>query len=139
MVSAINAGLQQRLFSLLPGDNRWLGFDAANNRNQYQGHVFRFVIDNIPAIGSVTDAGFDELSIHVAFWPTPDGERWVKSSNAFFLAGELFAYGWLERRDGAWLQTASKPGLSCRKPRLAVAAGVDVRPRGYADRGNFKL
>ena len=42
-----------------------------------------FVFDKrASAIAWVGDAGFDELSIHVALWPTPDGERWVRVANA---------------------------------------------------------
>jgi hypothetical protein len=48
----------------------------------------------------VHDAGFDELSIHVAVNPKDD---WVKASNAGFNAGDLFASTWLEREKGAWI------------------------------------
>lgn len=137
IVSAINAGIQQQLFSILPGDNRWTTSNERGAKNGAQ--VFQFMVDSIPAIGSVSDAGFDELSIHVAFWPTQDAERWIVPSNAGFLAGELFATGWLERRAGAWLQTPSKVPICCRRGRLTIAAALDVAAAGYADRGSFVM
>jgi hypothetical protein len=138
MVAGINAGIEQRLFTVRRGDNRWPGV-AGDTHDRRGPHVFHFMVGAIPALGSVSDAGWDELAMHVTFWPTVDGERWVRASNAGFLAGELFASGWLERRDGTWLQVASKPEFSCRKSRPAVAATLRLDPRGYADRGSFKM
>jgi len=142
MVAGINAGLGMRLFSVRPDDNRWPG--ATRDRfNRSEPFVYRFSIGSIPAIASVHNAGFDELSIHVALWPAPDGERWVRTVNAGFHAGELFASGWLERRDGAWLQVSSDSGtgwsFACRKHRLIDAAAIEISPNGYADHGSFKL
>ena len=134
MVAGINAGLDQRLYSLRPGDNGWPR-DKDAHREPY---VFRFNIGDIPAIASVSDIGWEELSLHVAFWPTPNAERWIGTGSAGFLAGDLFSTGWLERRDGAWLQVPLKPQLFCRKPKLPVAAILTVEPRGYADRGNLR-
>lgn len=142
MVAGINAALSRRFFSLRPGDNRWPG--ARRELHQQQSaHVFHFEIGGIPAVASLWDAGWDEISVHVAFWPTEDGERWVAAANAGFLAGDLFASGWLERRNGAWLQVSSDTGKNwsfrCRKSRLAAVAALQVRPAGYADRGSFAL
>ncbi|ARS26970.1 hypothetical protein [Sphingomonas sp. KC8] len=142
MVAGINEGLARRFFSLRPGDNRWPGTERERHERQ-QAHVFRFAIGDIPAIASLWDAGWDELSIHVALWPTADAERWVPAANAGFHAGDLFASGWLERRNGAWLQVSSDSrqnwSFRCRKQRLAEAAALELRPAGYADRGNFAL
>lgn len=141
MVLAINAGLQQKLFSVLPGDNRWSpGEDDHGNRRS---HVFTFTAGAIPAVASVHDAGYEELSIHVALWPTEEGGRWVRTTNGGFLAGACFATGWLERREGAWLQVPSTVArgwsFACRKQRLDEVADLDVRPQGFADRGRFQL
>ncbi|ACM31452.1 hypothetical protein [Rhizobium rhizogenes] len=137
MVAAINAGIDQRLFSIRPGDNRWPGGENGGPRETFS---FKFSIGNIPAVASVHDGGFDELSIHAAFWPTEDGLRVVRSLNGNFRAGEVFATGWLERRDGAWLQvSSSSPEFACRKHRLEEVASLEVSPRGYADRGSFKV
>jgi hypothetical protein len=136
MVSAINAGISRRLFSVRPGDNRW---PDAGDPTRREAHVFQFEIETIPAVGAVSDAGFDELSIHVALWPTPEAMDFARAYNAGFAAGEVFASGWLERRDGAWLQYPRKPDLRCRSHRLATLAALDIRPKGYADRGSFKM
>ena len=58
-----------------------------------------------------------------------------------FRIGEAVGSGWLERRDGAWLQVSEGgPGhFVCRKPRLATVAALAVEPKGYSDRGNFKM
>lgn len=133
MVAGINAGIDQRLFTVSPGDNRW------PKTERMPVGVFRFLVGDIPAVASVSDAGWDELSIHVAFWPTEDGARHVVAMNAGFYAGEVFASGWLERRDGAWLQSTAGPDFCCRKKRLHLVASLEVTPKGYADRGDFKL
>lgn len=142
MVAGINAALSRRIFSLRPGDNRWPGANRELHE-QRKAHVFRFEIDGISAIASLWDAGWDEISVHVALWPTDESERWVPVVGAGFLAGELFASGWLERRNGAWLQVSSdvvgRGGFRCRKNRLAMVAALQIRPAGYADRGSFAL
>jgi hypothetical protein len=131
MVAAVNAGLAQRLFSLMPGDNRWPTM-------RDQGHLYKFVFDNdIKAIGYVNDAGWDELTIHVALWPACDG-KFVPTVNAGFYAGEAYATGWLERRSGAWLQS-SPDSFNCRKKLLGRVAGATVVPNGFGDRGKVIL
>lgn len=142
MVSGINAGIALRLFSLRAGDNRWPGYSADPHAPR-EGFVYDFTVGTIPGFAYVGDAGFDELSIHVALWPTPDGRERVRAANAGLRAGELYASGWLERRDGAWLQVSDASGggwsFSCRRARLSEVAGLAVKPRGYADRGTFTL
>ncbi|MGY4177656.1 hypothetical protein ACVIHH_002947 [Bradyrhizobium sp. USDA 4518] len=134
MVAGINAGIEQGLFTPRAGENSWSAPDP-----RCEGCTYRFTIEGIPAIASVHDAGWDELSIHVALWPTAEGERWVRTMYGGNFAGEVFASGWLERRDGAWLQVGDGPELSCRKRRLAQVAALNIRPKGYADRGSFRL
>lgn len=138
MVGAINAGIEQRLFGVRPADNRWPQQESKTTRTP---HVYHFTVGKIPAIASVGDAGWDELSIHVALWPTDESERWVGVANARFLAGELFAAGWVERQKGAWLQatTLSSSSFACRKTRLAEVAALNVVPNGYSDSGRFMM
>jgi hypothetical protein len=137
MVAGINAGIDHGLFTPRPGENNW---PAPDPKYGDVGRTYRFTIEDIPGIAYVQDAGFDELSVHVALWPTPDGERWIRVVNADFQAGDLTASGWLERRDGAWLQASdSSPHFRCRKQRLDQAAALTFRPKGYADRGSFKF
>lgn len=133
IVSAVNAAIQRKHFSLRPGDNRW------PHDNKYGDHVFEFTFgSDIPAICYIHDAGYDEISIHVALWPTKDSKSWVRAANAGFLAGEAFAMGWLERREGAWLQRYEE-SLSCRQKYLRIVAEVEVAPIGYGDRGEVIL
>lgn len=141
MVAAINAGIEQRLFSIRPGDCRWPGWSA--DRGLCKGTLFKFSIGGIPALGWVDDIGFDELSIHVALWPTVHGEEFVQAGNAGLHAGETFATGWLERRKGAWLQVGDGVGggwtFSSRQQRLKTVAGLELRPHGYAAQGSFMM
>jgi hypothetical protein len=125
MVCAVNAALDQKLFSLRPGDDRFVD-------NMRQGHTFDFVLPNgLPARGSISDAGFDEVAIHAAVNPKGDS---VRSFNAGFSAGDAFGTTWVERRKGAWIQT-SDHGFACRRDMLPVLAALQVKASGYGDRG----
>ncbi|WP_438346824.1 hypothetical protein [Methylorubrum populi] len=137
LVAGINAGIAQRLFTILPGDNRWPGADAHGGRGIGRTYVYHFAIENIPAIASVSDAGWDELSIHVALWPTSDADRWIRCTNAGLMAGEACATSWLERRSGAWLQVATDRFFVCRKKRLDIVAALEVSPICFGERGSF--
>lgn len=57
------------------------------------------------------DAGWGELSVHVAVHPKGDV---LRAANAGFDAGDAFATAWLERERGAWMQAASNL-FTCRK------------------------
>lgn len=130
MVCAINEGLHQNLFTLHPDNYNWSPEENAHHRRD--GLVFYFNLPNgLPARGYVGDAGFGELSIHAAV--NPNGS-WVETWNAGFAAGDAFAAGWLERKEGAWLQSATTQ-FNCRKPLLKSLASIEVRPRGFGDRG----
>ena len=125
VVCATNAALSQNLFTLHPNDNRWPNAGK-------EGYLFNFTMPNsLPARGYVGDAGFAELSIHVAVNPKGD---WVRASNAGLNAGDAFAAGWLERERGAWLQTATTL-FNCRRTFLKSLASMTVEPCGYGDRG----
>ena len=125
MVSAANAALRQKLFTLYPDDNRW------PNAGQ-EGCLFNFTMPSgLPGRGYVDDIGHSELSIHAAL--NPKGDR-VQAANAGFRAGDAFAAGWLERKRGAWLQ-ASTSLFNCRSTLLKSLAAMNVEPYGYGDRG----
>ncbi|MSQ73177.1 MAG: hypothetical protein EXR27_18110 [Betaproteobacteria bacterium] len=132
MVAAINEGIRTRLFTIRPGDNRW-----PSQKNE-KARVFRFILGDIPAVATVSDIGYDELSIHCAFWPTATGEKWIGACGAGFDTGEVLSTGWLERKDGAWLPFNSAQQLNCRKNRLAYVAALDISANGYGDRCNLK-
>ena len=127
MVCGINAALDQKLFSLRPNDNRWPGA-----KNRMRGTLFDFTMPNgLPARGYVGDAGYAEVSIHVAANPKGD---WVRAGNGGFAAGDAFARSWLERQRGAWLQSATS-SFNCRKALVKTLASMTVEPQGYGDRG----
>jgi hypothetical protein len=131
MVATVNEGLDRNMFGLDP-------------KSEPSPLAFRFEVGGLPAIAHVSDAGFCELAIKAAIWPTPDAEQWIKCSNAGFLAGECFAYGWFERLKGRWLQTpqtsyVSNVLLRCRANKMASVADLVVKPMGYADCGKFML
>lgn len=121
MVSAVNAALEQRLFTLRAGDNRYSGRER----------IFDFTLPNgLPARGVVSDAGWDEVSIHAAV--NPKGHH--ISAMAGFDCGDAVGMAWVERQRGAWLQSATKP-FYCRKNLLQTLAVLDVKALGYGDRG----
>lgn len=125
MVSAVNAALEQKLFSLRPGDDRFID----NNRS---GHIFDFRVAGMLARGSIAEAGFDEIAIHAAVNPKGDEVRY---SSAGFRAGDAFGYTWVERRTGAWMQSADS-SFRCRKALLSRLVELVVEPCGFGDRGN---
>lgn len=126
MVCAINAALEQNLFSLRPGDNRFPKEDPP--------YVYDFTLPNGRAArGSVSDAGFNELSIHAAV--NPNGAQ-LRAANAGLHAGDAFGTTWLERERGAWMQT-STDSFCCRKSILQELANLEVSPLGYGDRGHI--
>lgn len=125
MVCAVNAALEQRLFSLRPGDNRFPD-------DMRSGTLFDFTLPNgKPARGSVADAGFSELSVHAAVNPKGDV---VRAFNAGFDAGDAFGTTWIERERGVWMQS-SDSSFNCRKGLLEQLAALQVEPMGYGDRG----
>ena len=124
MVCAINAALDRKLFTLRRGDNRF--------PNSPSGKLFDFELPNgMEARGAISDAGFDELSVHAAV--NPKGNV-VGAFNAGFDAGDAFATTWVERRNGAWMQTNDR-SFNCKKSLLEPLAEIQVEPMGYGDRG----
>lgn len=139
MVAAINAGLEQRLFGLAPGENFWP--DAAPEGHDRRGHNFRFDFpDGTPCMASVLGIGFDELRFDVLYRLTPDAGEWIGVIGAGFRGGDAVAGGWLERRDGQWLQrSGGRVSLKCRAGLASIIAGASVEPRDFRDRGRFYL
>lgn len=130
MVCAINEGLRQQLFTLAADNYNWAPQVEAHKRRE--GKVFDFTLSNgLPARAYVDDIGCGELSIHAAVNPTGNS---IMAWNAGFSAGDAFAAGWLEREKGVWLQSSTDQ-FNCRKPLLKTLANMEVRPRGFGDRG----
>lgn len=129
MVAAINAGLDQGVFGLDEEDNRW--------GSEYG--IYRFVFDGLPAMACVRDIGFAELSVHVALNPTDVAEDFIRTHNAGLVAGDGYASGWLERKNGKWLQTPQAPTGVFRTDLLDRVAAAHIVAKGYADNGRVKL
>ncbi|MCA0450894.1 MAG: hypothetical protein LCH62_14170 [Proteobacteria bacterium] len=142
MVAGINEGIERRLFTVRRGDNRWPKPQSSSHSSRGI-FVYEFSISSIPALASVSAAGDAQLSIHVALWPTLGDTSWIRTGGAGFFAGEAFATGYLERDEGAWLQVPSNAGgtpvFACRRKLLKYVSEIKIRPRGYADRGAFRL
>jgi hypothetical protein len=130
MVAAINAGLDQHVFELdgTSPDGRWRDPDLA---------VYEFSFCGLPALGCASDVGFDELIIQAALLPTRQRRDWVRFDDAGFRAGATFAVGWLERREGKWLQTSSGRIFCCRVRLLDLLTNAVIEPAGYRDDGKF--
>lgn len=134
MVIAINEGINQKIFSLRPEDNRWPNSKYSHTEHT-AGHIFDFHLPNdLPGRCYVKDIGYDELAINVAV--NPKGNM-LKAFNAKFDAGDAFAYSWLERRKGAWLQTSDT--LSCRNNLLDYLASLSAVPKGFGDKGGVLM
>lgn len=133
MVLAINAGLEQRLFGLSPGDNSWPG--GAPDSHECVRYTYHFLIDeDLPAVASVNAISGDELSICVILKPMKADiqPEWYCGLND----GDAVAHGWLERRLGAWIQDGGE-GFRCKRAMQSRIADVAIEPAGYADQGSF--
>lgn len=125
-VSAINAGIEQRLFGLSPGEGWWPG--AAPDGDRGERGLFRFAFDGVlDAVASVAAISGDELFFHVVLNPrrpemVPDHFRGLTDADAY-------ARCWLERRLGAWVQDGGED-FSCRRAVLARVAGGAIAPNG---------
>lgn len=129
LVLAINEGLRRELFTLRPGDNRWSP-DGSERSTK-----FSFDHDGIPAVASVHDAGHGELSVKAALWPTPFGEEHIHSVNVpMRKMGGAYAWGYLERLSGAWLQAETNPSAYCSAASKDRVAGLYPIPIGYLER-----
>lgn len=132
MVLTINEGIRKKYFSLRYDDNRWPGAEPGSQGHRGTGYVFEFKLaDGKPAKGYVQDAGFGELKIHAAVYPKGDE---LKVEEAGFRAGEAFAWGWLERDKGAWLQS-SQGFFNCRRGLIDDLVKQEAEPLGFGDRG----
>jgi hypothetical protein len=134
MVTAVNAGLEQRLFGLSAGQDWWPGADPANNGGERG--LYRFVFDGeLPTVVSVSAIGGDELELHVLLAPGYDGVEPDRCGG--IKEGAALAYGWLERRLGAWIMDGGED-IECKRAVQARVANVLIEPLGYSDQGGFR-
>lgn len=135
LVAAINAGLEQKKFGLIEGQNWWEG---AHPQSQLCiNGKYNFVFDEqFPAVATLNAISGGELSITVLINPRKDIDPdccFGGLDNA-----DASAHGWLERRLGAWIQDGGT-GTSCKRALQAQFAQIDVKPNGYSDLGPFIL
>jgi hypothetical protein len=141
MVVAINAGLDQDIFSL----STW----EENASHTETGGIFHFNLPttNVPSVAFVRGIGHGELKFHVAVNPTARSEelRMIEAGNAGLHAGDAFVVGYLERKDGKWLQTPpprsyGRPFGSYKQNGIKpLIASMQVAPNGFIDHGPRKL
>jgi hypothetical protein len=103
--------------------------------------IFDFTIAGLPARGSVYGISHGEVSISVVVNPkrtnlSPGG---YVGGHSLTHLGDAHAMGWLERRDGAWLQYYKPPLIKIRNHLKPIIAGASIKPRGFADMGRFYL
>jgi hypothetical protein len=135
MVGTVNEALRQKLLSLRPGDNRWPGAKgpAVNATGDVAGHIFDFKLPNgLPVCAYISDAGSDVISVHAAVHPKNYVEQVGKAG---FDAGDAIANSWLERRGGAWMQSATNL-FTCRRKLVQVLGDLEVEPMGFGDKGD---
>lgn len=133
MVSAINAGLEQRLFGLSPSDNWWPG--GAPDSHDCARHTYRFLFDGeLAAVASVDAISGDELSISVILKPKKADVQ--PEWHCGLSDGDSVARGWLERRLGSWIQDGGE-NFRCTRAMQSRVADVAIEPVGYSDQGSF--
>lgn len=136
IVAAINAGLEQKVFSLRPNDNRWPRSTMETSGGRPAGRLYDFTIANLPARAYVRDFGHGELVVHAAV--NPRGNAALKRAFAGFAAGDVYARTWLERLKGAWVQS-SPTQLACRRHLLPLLAELEIETLGYGESGHVCL
>lgn len=121
MVSAVNAGLDQHVFSL-----RLHGDPKPTDTPQF----FDFELpDGVRARGSVRELAYGELSIFAAMKPTGKA---MGCANADLTAGEAYGQVWLERISGAWVDPFLDT-FECKNSALERLSKMDVAPAGFGD------
>jgi len=116
MVCAINAALEQRLFSLCPSE------PPKQQGYGYSGVFFDFNVGGLPAQGYVADSachGADGVVIRAA----------INSPMLMLVKGDAYASGCLLREGN--LRLSSVLSFSCRNDLKPFLAGLKVEARGY--------
>jgi hypothetical protein len=129
MLAGINAALEQGVFTLEP--------------SPVDTKMYCFSLGDLPVVAQAHDASFDEVGLAVMVRPN---ELALKSARLFIpdkttrslKYGEACAGGWLERRNGKWLQKS--PSLfTCRNELKPILAAFRIEPHGYDAIGRFMM
>lgn len=124
MVLAINAGLEQNLFTLMPDANQWGINDKA------PGALFTFELPSgHKAKGWCGAAESGELAIHAAINPIENRLRCITAGS---YAGDAFGQCWLNRSSSAYLLTPYF--FYCKKDLLESLAALSADSIGYTDK-----
>jgi hypothetical protein len=120
LVATVNAALKQKLITL--------------DCEPVVAATFQFELGGLPVIASVSDAGFDEVSVKAIVAPTELGRRLVRSAvhYEFRKFGEATVFAWLERRSDKYLQSAVN--FHSTKAVKAMLAALSVEPLGFGTR-----
>jgi hypothetical protein len=123
MVIAINEGLRQRCFTL-------------DEKSEPRQAILQFIDHGLHFLVYVRDIGWGELEFDIGA-----GDEWPHYWKEPFMPESMpcRAFGWLERRDGKWLQTAGHHGTKIPYWVQDRLASVSVEPQGYADHGKLMI
>lgn len=125
LVTAINAG--QSSYHVPPGRQHPIG-----------GKLFMRPILGLRTEATFRDAGWDEISINITLFS--EEKHSVIEDPFLWMAADVAAraQGWLERRDGRYLQTGGTL-FRCRRKLLKPLSELDVSPEGFLDSGPFRF
>lgn len=133
LVTAINAGLEQGLFGLQPGENWWPGGNPESHESV--DHLYTFTMEGgHQGVVNLRVISGDELSFEVIL--NRRKSEVVPSLWSGLRDGDAVAQCWLERRLGVWIQDGGED-FKCKRALTAQLAALSIPTRGYADRGSF--
>lgn len=137
MVSAVNAAIEQGHMDLSPD------FKLPDKGVTFSFTTYAANGQSVDGLAFIRDAGFSEVKVHAALAPNELAASQISSSfefsrNSIKKFCKAHAEGWLERLDGAWLQTGACKAYVAADYKEKVAR-IEVEPIGYKDHGQFKM
>jgi hypothetical protein len=120
LVAAVNRALERRLITL--------------ECEPVTPAAFEFEIVGEPVIASVRDVGFDEISIKVMVRPTAQGRKFIHAAifGGWRKCAEAYAWAYLERRTGRYLQTTQ--GYHGTREITCLLSELEIGPVGFGVR-----
>jgi hypothetical protein len=117
MVSAVNVALERKLITL--------------EREPAPTIAFEYELAGMPVLAHIRDAGFDEVRFNVICCPTEMGREHHECVLGCELHrfGKAYAYAWLERRTGKYLQNFAN--MYCAKTIAPTLASLSIKPLGF--------
>jgi len=133
MVATINAGIEQRVFKLRHSADVW---------NYREVRTYEFQLPRRRVVVHARDIDHDEIAFHVMVEPDATGERVIASvpNRRLLSFCTAAAFGWLERKEGRWLQRArDRLFLTSKGWQLRELEQLHAEPLGYKDRGKLMM